>query len=44
MSLWTGQEPSTSSNMLGWIGSIGGPTGAIGVTINNGVGPKHSLL
>jgi hypothetical protein len=38
MSLWTGQEPSTSSNMLGWIGSIGGPTGAIGVTINNGVG------
>jgi hypothetical protein len=38
MSLWRGQEPSANSNMLGWLGVISGPTGAIGVTINNGAG------
>ena len=31
MTLWTGQAPTTTSNMLGWIATDPGPTGAIGV-------------
>lgn len=40
MTLWTGQTPTTTSNMLGWIATDPGPTGANGVNINpaNGQG------
>jgi hypothetical protein len=34
MSLWTGQDPTISSNMLGWIGTNTSSAGTIGVTIN----------
>ena len=40
MTLWTGQAPTTTSNMLGWFATDPGPTGANGVNINqpNGQG------
>ncbi len=40
MTLWTGQAPTATSNMLGWFATDPGPTGANGVNINqpNGQG------
>jgi hypothetical protein len=36
MSLWTGLNPTTTSNMLGWIGTSSGSAGTIGVSITPG--------
>ncbi|WP_395061692.1 hypothetical protein [Flavobacterium sp.] len=34
MTLWTGQAPTAAANMLGWIQTDPGPTGANGVIVN----------
>ncbi|MEC4004097.1 hypothetical protein OX283_005480 [Flavobacterium sp. SUN052] len=34
MTLWTGQAPTAGANMLGWIATDPGPTGAVGVIVN----------
>lgn len=38
MSLWTGQMPTTASNMLGWIETNAGAGGTFGVVITGGAG------
>jgi hypothetical protein len=38
MLLWTGQEPTASSNMLGWIKTNSGAAGTFGVSVNPGAG------
>ncbi len=38
MSLWTGQMPTTASNMLGWIETNAGTGGIFGIVITGGAG------